>query len=56
MMSFDIGPVQSFAAAVRDFFTLFSIVRTSNHAVVRRHGNTAIARNTEHHMNRSAAL
>jgi hypothetical protein len=35
MMSFDIGPVQSFAAAVRDFFTLFFIVRTSDHAVIR---------------------
>jgi hypothetical protein len=28
-------PVQSFAAAVRDFFTLFFIVRTSDHAVIR---------------------
>jgi hypothetical protein len=29
------SPVQSFAAAVRDFFTLFFIARTSDHAVIR---------------------
>ena len=29
------SPVQSFAAAVRDFFTLLLIARTSDHAVIR---------------------
>jgi hypothetical protein len=35
MMSFVTSPAWLFAAAVRDFFTLFFIVRTSNHAVIR---------------------